>query len=379
MEVIEQLPTLYQPSKRGAPKEWTISVVLRELPDGGSVPSLRVVFGLSGKKMQEGFKDVPLGKNIGKKNETTPARQAVLVAHSLWRKKKDSGYAEDLNDINPRAVPMLAEEYKDYRHKAGWPGFCQPKLEGIRCRAIKVAPKEMIYLSRKGKRFTTLEHLDRYYLSALHVEEEVDGELFNPEYSFQELVSYVKNPVAMERDKALVCHYAYDFPIDNMPFFERIAELEKRIAYIDDTFRFSPIVLTDTFEVESEEELMKYHDKFVSEGFEGTMFRNVEGLYRFNYRSTDLLKIKDFMDKEYRVMDVVPGEGRDAQAGTFVMLCTETQQTFTARPRGSWALRNHYLTHKEEYIGKDATIRFQRYTDRGIPYLPSMVAIRDYE
>lgn len=379
MEVIEQLPTLYQPSKRGAPKEWTISVVLRDLEDGGVVPSIRVVFGLSGMKMQEGFRDVVQGKNLGKKNETTPVQQAQMMAWSVWRKKKDSGYGETLDEANEEAVPMLAEEYKKKRHKAKFPGFAQPKLEGVRCRAIKVSQREMLYLSRKGKPFHTLDHLTKFYLAALNIGEETDGELFNPEYSFQELVSYIKNPARMERDKALVCHYVYDMPFENVPFFERFAELEKRISYMEDTFPFFPIVLTDTFEVESHEELMAYHQRFVEQGYEGTIFRNSDGPYVFNYRSTDLLKIKDFIDREYVIADVIPGEGKHANTGTMVMYDTEIRELFNAEPVGSWNQRNEYLVNKEKYIGKPGTVRFQRYTDRGVPYLPKFIAPRDYE
>lgn len=379
MEVIEQLPTLFQPSKRGAPKEWTISVVLRDLENGGTVPSIRVVFGLTGMKLQEGFRDVPVGKNIGKSNETTPVQQALLMAWSVWKKKKDSGYAEDLDDADETAVPMLANEYKKKRHKAKFPGFVQPKLEGIRCRAIKVAQREMLYLSRKGKPFHTLEHMDKFYLAALNVGEETDGELFNPEYSFQELTSYVKNPARMAKDKALVCHYVYDMPFEGVPFFERFAELEKRVSYMEDTFPFFPIVLTDTFEVESHAEIMAYHEKFVEQGYEGTMFRNSDGLYIFNYRSDDLLKIKDFIDREYLIADVIPGEGKNALTGTMVMYDPELKETFHAEPVGSWDQRHEYLINKESYIGKLGTVRFQRYTERGVPYIPKFISVRDYE
>ncbi len=33
------------------------------------------------------------GKNIGKKNETTPLQQAINEARSAWIKKKESGYS----------------------------------------------------------------------------------------------------------------------------------------------------------------------------------------------------------------------------------------------------------------------------------------------
>jgi hypothetical protein len=40
------------------------------------------------------------GKNIGKKNETTPEQQALAEAQAMWTKKLELGSYESINDID---------------------------------------------------------------------------------------------------------------------------------------------------------------------------------------------------------------------------------------------------------------------------------------
>jgi DNA ligase-1 len=50
--------------------------------------------GHEGGKVTRDEKVIEEGKNIGKKNETTPLQQAILEARSAWNKKKSGGYEE---------------------------------------------------------------------------------------------------------------------------------------------------------------------------------------------------------------------------------------------------------------------------------------------
>ncbi len=61
-------------------------------------------------------------------------------------------------------------------------------------------------------------------------------------------------------------------------------------------------------------------------------------------------------------------------------LCNLTNgKLFEATPKGSAETRKYYLDNAKVIVGKMATVRFFRYTKKGVPYLPVMVAIRDYE
>ena len=80
-------PPLCGEASTGKTKVWFIRVFGR---DGHGI--IQTVHGYQGGKMQTNEKRITLGKNVGKRNETTPFEQAELEARATWQKKVDSGY-----------------------------------------------------------------------------------------------------------------------------------------------------------------------------------------------------------------------------------------------------------------------------------------------
>ena len=134
------------------------------------------------------------------------------------------------------------------------------------------------------------------------------------------------------------------------------------------------IKLTETFQINSKEELLTYHARFVSEGYEGTMVRINNGGYELNKRSSNLLKFKDFQDIACRIVDVQPSEKRPDQ-GSFVCEMKDGK-TFGCGMRFTQEQRREVLENKENYIGKTAEIRFFEYSNDGIPRFPVCVGLR---
>jgi hypothetical protein len=85
-----EFPTLIGEASTGKAKMWQISV----RPATPSNAEIVVTHGYVDGKKQTGVKLITSGKNIGKKNETTPLEQATLDARAQWQKKKDAGYTE---------------------------------------------------------------------------------------------------------------------------------------------------------------------------------------------------------------------------------------------------------------------------------------------
>lgn len=367
--VIEELPPLFHMASKGAIVQWEIAVVTRN-----NVVAIRVIFGQMDGQKQILFKDILKGKNIGKKNETSPTRQAIMEATSVWTKKKDHGYQEEIPTSGASTLPMLAHNFRDRSHDIKYPAFVQPKLEGIRCTAKKISGDKMLYQSRNGIAFKHLGHLDKPYLEILGVGEEVDGEIFNRDLSFQEIVHRLKSPTAA--GEGLV-HWLYDFPSFPGGFEARYEELERRVDYLgnDDV----PIVLTQCYEVDTYEHVMNWHSYFINQLYEGVMIRNKEGEYRHNYRSPDLQKYKEFQDSEYEIVGIEPGTGRDSDIGNYICKCPRTHLLFGAPSTGDRADRQDLLKNTPNYIGKMLTVTFQRFTEGGIPYLPKGRQVRDYE
>mgnify|MGYP006323357241 FL=1 len=101
------------------------------------------------------------GKNLGKKNETSPEMQASLEIEAQYKKKLAQGnYKESIDDINEDNFfkPMLANKYEDHPvtqhlidHRLI---ISQPKLDGVRC---IITPKGMF--SRQGKEIISAPHI----------------------------------------------------------------------------------------------------------------------------------------------------------------------------------------------------------------------------
>lgn len=106
---MSNFPALQGEDSKGKTRAWSIRVFLR---DGCGV--IETTYGLLGGKMIVNERDVCVGKNIGKKNETTPLQQAVAEARSAWVKTKESGYSEVLpTRVSPkRASPKRVSPKK---------------------------------------------------------------------------------------------------------------------------------------------------------------------------------------------------------------------------------------------------------------------------
>ena len=168
-----QFTKLYGLTSKGAVKEWQITV--NELCDGSG--EIVRVHGLVGSdKLQHNHKIIKKGKNIGKKNETTPVQQATKDATSLWNKQIDSGYSENSDGKTSIRLPMLAQKLKN---QVVYPAMAQRKYDGVRCLAEKTSSTEIKFTSRRGKSYdATLGHLVEPLLELMEVGEILDGEIY---------------------------------------------------------------------------------------------------------------------------------------------------------------------------------------------------------
>lgn len=116
-------PILYKRTSTGAIQQWQIVV---------NDNSYYVISGqVNGALVTSGVTSVK-GKNIGKSNETSPEKQALLEAKSKYDLKVNSGYRESVDQIDSIELlkPQLAKEFKDHKQKLDFPCISSPKLDG---------------------------------------------------------------------------------------------------------------------------------------------------------------------------------------------------------------------------------------------------------
>ncbi len=401
-------PTLFGESSHGKQKMWSVSV--SETPEKHGV--ILTTHGYVDGKQVESRRLVTEGKNLGKKNATTPFTQAVSEAQALWNKKKDGGYAvaaeaaavsapapstaavggagaaEPLLGEIPAEhktlipLPMLAHDYNKRGKSIAFPCYVQRKLDGVRCIAI---PERGLY-SRNGKQFPHLEHLIGCVnrLGSFMGSIILDGELYSDELSFQEIVGIVKKETLRPGDEEKmkkIYLYVYDciqLSRPSTPYKERLAELQSRFDKLGAAKMIPNLRLLPTAVCASEDEMKRLHAEYVAEGYEGIMLRAMNGVYKIGHRSTELQKYKEFFDGEYPVIGFKQGDGEEK--GCVIWQCrTPDGLEFSVRPRGTRADRIELFANGAVYVGKMLTVRYQELTTDGVPRFPVGISFRDYE
>lgn len=381
---IHLLPTLYNRDKMGRLNKWTIYV------SNNSIASYS--------QIDEGvikrFKPVCCkGKNIGKKNETSDEEQALFECYSKWLKKQDQGYTKDIpkelskdtkKDEKTTLLPMLANKYQDRKKYLQIPFAVSRKLDGIRM-ITKQEDNKIICLSRLGKEFCFMEHIRTQILSVMTklnwMNINFDGELYSHDLSFNQISSIVRQKNKPSKDEDKLQYWIFDVADTNATYKERVyflkvfKETYEKLFPKSNTLQFELYELVDNHDV-----IQSLHDKYVNEGFEGLMARNLESLYKFKHRSNDLLKYKNFEDEEFEIVDFKLGKG--TEEGAIIYTCKSGTEVFDVRPRGSIFQRIEDGKKGKSFIGKKLTVRYQkdsRDLENTLPRFPVGICIRDYE
>ena len=365
-----KLPTLYKRTATGALQEWTV------FAENGFYWT---EFGQTGGAIQTSERVACEPKNVGRANETTAAQQAELEAKALHTKKLRKDYCLDPNVkagqtselIEGGLLPMLAHKFSEHGDKLKYPCFVQAKYDGHRCIATHPGGGEQSYQlwSRTRKPICSVPHivhaLDWLECGGLPF----DGELFNYDYrdKFEQLTHFIRQSKP-EAGCEVVQYHIYDMPIGGT-FRQRLATMQRILGKLTTG---SPLRLAETREVNDEDELMLAFEEFLAAGQEGAIARNADGLY-VNKRSTDLLKIKQFDDAEFRVLAVKEGRGKMQGHAVFVVE-SRLGTTTDAKLKGELSTLRQYWEHPEMAVGRMLTCQFQGYTKAGKLRFP--VALR---
>jgi len=416
-----QFPILYGKDKNNNIKTWY--TYISKLPDDNY--ACYTEYGRLNGKCQKTSQIYRDGKNIGKSNQTSIYEQCLLETTKKWNDKKKEGYSEILPthshsitsetyeplstpstpptpstprsppqqssttttkpNINNVYLPMLANTFNigNPKHLNIFPCLVQPKLDGVRCICyLNNAKDRVIAQSRTGNFFTSINHITSTLFENLlnynhnsNINLILDGELYTNEIPFEELVGLVKQKKIKldEKNKYhIIKYHIYDIILNDTPFEIRNKILHHFIEYSKNEHIF----FVKTEEVLNINDFKNAFNNYVSDGYEGIMLRSKTGNYVCNYRSSHLLKYKQFIENEYKIVGFDEGTGRDT--GTVIWTCTTPDgNIFNVRPRGSIKSRTDLFNNGNSYIGKWLTVIYQELSDHNIPRFPVGKCIRD--
>lgn len=201
----------------------------------------------------------------------------------------------------------------------------QWKINGLRCNvgAEKIIGDmfksfKLTYTSREGTRWN-LPWMDDIITPLLApdtidmmIEEGacLDGELYLPGYSVNDINSFVKNPKLPQHYQ--LQYWCYDLEVENMTAKARWEYLNKYIgthtnffttkeAHLNNKFQF---IKLPTHLISNIEEATSFRNHFISLGFEGLILRNPEAEYAFGKRNSAMFKYKKKEDGWFRIVNV---------------------------------------------------------------------------
>lgn len=364
-----QLPSLYRVDNQGKVRIWSIGYDGADLVSG---------WGIEGGAMQVSRRSMP-----------TPdvALQEAHVAHQ--RKQDLEGYRLSLatGETIYNMPAMLCSTWDPTKQQIrNWPVWVSAKLDGCRCRAHTDPTTGAIRLFSRGSQeiqhLTDLRQQLSPVLAALaqvlgHNTFRLDGELYSTTLTFDQISGISRTTVTASAREAEVVYHVFDLilpPPQTGPeliYSARYLILHQVFAGLARSVN-PRVQLLDCFSAGSPSEIVRYHDWFVQQGYEGVIIRKLDGLYRGS-RTTAMYKYKQFQDAEATVIGAQCSHGGQ-EDGAILWVLQINGQAVTVRPRGTLAERQQlwqqYQANPNIVLGHKYRYRYQDLTPDGLPRFP---------
>lgn len=336
----------------------------------------RTISGFVGMKQTTSEWTVCTPKNEGKSNETTAEQQALAEATSMYDKRKEKGYFDDITKVNIKLYvePMLAHKYEDKKSKLTFPLISDQKLDGIRCIVTADGMK-----SRNGKAILSAPHIYNALKPLFDTRPDLvlDGELYADKLAndFNKICSLVKKTKPkladiMESAEKIEYH-VYDCPSCD----GRTSNRKKYIKALLDGLNPKIKIVEGTL-CHTQQELDDLYEQYVDQGYEGQMIRVPDAPYE-NKRSKFLLKRKEFITEEYTITGVYEGQGNKSKMVGYMTFNNKDGKQFKSNVKAPWPELIKMWKCRVELIGMEATIRYFNMTpgDNPVPRFPYVIEI----
>lgn len=256
----------------------------------------------------------------------------------------------------------------------------QPKINGLRGAIFAVynpgdlfKPISLRFVSREGTEWKSLGNLEEYLLSIIPNEfmtkmlyqgYGLDGELYLPGHTVNDINSYVKNVDSGFNKK--IQYWCYDIIADDLTQHERSVELQECFPqyvthffsipkHMDNTDRFVVIAVSIIRHHMKAKEL---RDLFIKLKFEGVMLRLKDALYQFGRRNSSLIKYKAVLDGIFEIVDIVPQSVSRPTLPMFILKNDINNELFDVRVSATTTVQKLILINKDFYIGKKMSVEF---------------------
>ena len=400
---------LYKRNAQGKPLVWSITKEANKTEIGIWDLQLKIQYGLVGGNLHTEYVPITL-KNANELQSRVNAKRKE--GYKELSELKD-GISEDklfpnkiledniakgtdlitfLNTYLPKysttsegfVLPMLAKVLEDNKPFEKYGTMLgQWKIDGLRC-IIGATDKSgdifnpitLTYHSRTGEDWTTkMCWMDEILLPKISKElldmmiEEgacLDGELYLPGYSVNDINSFVKNTQLAQHYK--LQYWCYDICCENMS-----AESRKEYRINNLNIFLSPtindkeshltnkrqFVVLPTYQIDNIQDAILYRNDFINMGFEGLILRNPSAEYQFGKRNQAMFKFKKVDDGKFIIVDIT-SEHKRSDLPLFVCRNDINDELFECSINKPQDVQREILANKEKYIGKYMQVEFRQ-------------------
>lgn len=332
-------------------------------------------------KRKEGYKEL---------SELKDSKTPTYVGTIHPGNKPDATFIRFLDTYLPKysttsegfVLPMLAKVLEDNKPFEKYGTMLgQWKIDGLRCiiGATDKAgdlfnPITLTYHSRTGEDWTTkMCWMDEILLPKISKEllfmmvEEgacLDGELYLPGYSVNDINSFVKNTQLVQHYK--LQYWCYDICVENMSADKRndyrfdnidmpVRMFLNKEEHLNCTNQFN---ILPTVVVHNIQHSIQLRDNYISMGFEGLILRNPNAEYQFGKRNQAMFKFKKVDDGKFIIVDI-KSEHKRSDLPLFVCRNDINDELFECSINKPQDIQRYILIHKEKYIGKYMQVEFR--------------------
>lgn len=201
--------------------------------------------------------------------------------------------------VDPQTGVSISELVK-------YPVRVEPKLDGLRCIAVKVN-EEVTLFTRNGTILETLPSIAAAIAASPWDNFVLDGEVMGANWN--ESASVVMSHKKNKDDSGMIYHVFDAMPFvdwkeqDNiMPMHERVELVEELVKQIEN----STVKQVPGLDVNDELEMLTFYSKKLDEGYEGIMVKELQALYAFK-RSPAVKKLKPVATYEGVIVNAYEG------------------------------------------------------------------------
>ena len=389
---------LYKRNAQGKPLIWSIEKIIWSTGD----EELQINYGLVGCTLHEERVKITKSKVDELQSRVNAKRKE---GYKELNELKDSNtlapeYNKDSNNLVLRTyldlylpkysttsegfvLPMLAKVLEDNKPFEKYGTMLgQWKIDGLRC-IIGATDKSddifnpvmLTYHSRTGEDWTNkMCWMDEILLPKISAElldmmvEEgayLDGELYLPGYSVNDINSFVKNTQLAQHYK--LQYWCYDICCENMSaearddfrckniehkFGETLASKEAHLNNKKQLF------VLPTYTIGDLDQATNHRNSFIERGFEGLILRNPSAEYQFGKRNQAMFKFKKVDDGKFIIVDI-KSEHKRSDLPLFVLRNDINDELFECSINKPQDVQRDILANKEKYIGKYMLVEFR--------------------